>query len=216
MAWSESALWMCPSCGTSNVEGTRYCERCHLPLVPPPPPTSHPAGISGPAPPSAVAPPPRRRSSRSARGTRFLPIWVAVAVIVVIAASLVFLHRADPGVLGSPLAAPPAAPSNSSSFTVHVTDIEYEPARCWANSTEAGFSVTGGTVATVTLPLANTGTQTCVVNAASALTNGFSIASENTPLSVPPSKAGSLSLRIQTPNFDVDQPLVLSLAVSEI
>jgi hypothetical protein len=216
VAWSESALWMCPNCGTSNVEGTRYCERCNLPLVPPPPTAR--ANSIPPVPIQVIPPPPafRRRPSRRGGGVRRTTVLaILLVVVVLVIASLALLAHFDPAAFSAPapsVAAP--APANTTNFTVKVLQITYHISGCWANMTTAGTTVSGGSQFTAKLPLTNSGTKTCVVDAASSATNGFAVANSNTPLSVPPAQAGTLRLTIQTPDFDVDQDLTIALTVS--
>jgi hypothetical protein len=125
--------------------------------------------------------------------------------------------RLDPSIF-SPAPPPPnpRAPGNLSSYNVTVTKIVYTISACWANTTMPGTTVRGGTLFVANLPLRNTGTTTCIVNAATATTRGFSIPGQNTPLSVPPGQAATLTLSIQAPNFQVNQPLAISLTVQVV
>jgi hypothetical protein len=218
MAWSESALWMCPSCGTSNVEGTRYCERCNLPLVPPPPsataPATGPVGVR----PAPVPPPSRRRPSRGARGVRrTTAVVVLLVLVIVVIASLAAVAKYDPGVFSpNAPAAAAAPPANQSNFTVRILSVAYTISTCFGNTTGPGATVTGGTSLNLNLGLTNSGVRTCVVNAASVTTNGFAITRSNTPLTIPPSQKGTLQLTLQTPNVDVNQDVSISLTVSTL
>jgi hypothetical protein len=214
MAWSESALWMCPSCGTSNVQGTRYCERCRLPLVPPPPPLSVPVN-SSPAPATPPAVPSsldRRRKARRRSG--YGPLWFAIGVVAVLVLAVILLGRFAPQSVRLP--GPPAPGNNTSQYSVVVLSVLYQPNACWNDSSGPGFHVPGGAPVEAKLSLSNSMTFTCVVNVASAQTSGFSIASQNTPLEILPHQSGTLNLTIQTPNFDVDQSIIIGLTVSEL
>jgi hypothetical protein len=216
MVWSESALWMCPNCGTSNVEGTRYCERCNLPLVPPPP--TVPAKPTSPASTQTFSPPPqtRRRTSRRNRGIARKTVLAVVLVVVIgVIASLALVAHFDPAAFSAPspsIATPP--PANKTNYTVSVTQINYYPSSCWANTSGSGVTVSSGSQFSTSLSLKNTGTKTCVVSGASVTTNGFSIADSNVPLNLPPGQSGSLHLTIQTPNFEVRQSIGIDLTVT--
>jgi hypothetical protein len=140
---------------------------------------------------------------------------VVVVLILLVVASLALVAKFDPSALSpsSPAVAPPP-PRNETNYTVKVLAIDYHPSACWANTSASGATVRGGSTFSTSLPLTNAGTKTCIVNAASTITQGFSVAQSNTPLTVPPGKSGTLQLTIQTPDFDADQDLLIALTVS--
>jgi hypothetical protein len=164
------------------------------------------------APPSQVRE--GRRPRRSRGITRRTGVLIAVLLVAMVIGSVLLLVRLDPGILSpAPSQSRPPTPSNSTHYTVAISRIVYAASSCWSNLTGPGTTVSGGAQFATSLALKNTGIRTCVVNAASATTMGFSIPRENTPLSVPPGQSATLDLSIQTPNFDVDQALSVTLTV---
>jgi hypothetical protein len=142
---------------------------------------------------------------------------MAIALVVVIVASLALVLKFDPSIFSSappPVPAPPA--NDTSKFTVSISKIDYTATACWSDRTGPGTTVPGGSRFEADLSLSNAGVRTCVVNAASVTTNGFAIAQQNTPLSVPPGQTGTLRLTIQAPNFDVHQALAITLTVQQL
>jgi len=105
-------------------------------------------------------------------------------------------------------------PPNASQDNVRVTSILYLPSNCWANESTPGFFVPNGTQVQKTVELFNHGTKTCVVDIANMESNGFGIADQNTPLSVPPGTAGNLTLTFQTPDFYTNTGIIVGLSVS--
>jgi hypothetical protein len=144
---------------------------------------------------------------------RLLPVWIAVAVVVVLAGAVYYfddgLH--SPNVTIPSSSPPPPPPSN---FTVTATSVVYQPNACWTQFTGPGFTTHGGGTVNLRFKLANPTASTCVVNAASAVTRGFSLDDQNTPLTVLPLGDGQLNLTVQAPYFDVDQAIQIDLTVS--
>jgi zinc-ribbon domain len=202
MAWSESALWMCPSCGTSNVEGTRYCERCGLPLVPPPPmgpalPVQPPV-VRPTASPTTARPGSRREHVRRPMGRRRALAIVGVAVIaaVLLLAGVWFvlgIHVAQPT---TPIAPPPVS---SSQANVSVEQVSFNPPLCLNSANIRGGVVPSGDPLTTKVALYASGTVSCEVTTASSLTNGFQVIGSNMPVIVRPSAPGNLTITLSTP-----------------
>ena len=140
---------------------------------------------------------------------------ILLAVVIGVIALLVLVAHFDPAVFSHPspaVAVPP--PVNKTNYTVSVSQINYYPSACWANTSGSGVTVSSGSQFSTSLPLKNTGTKTCVVSGASVTTNGFAIANSNVPLNLPPGQSGTLRLTIQTPNFEVRQSIGIDLTVT--
>ncbi|MCI4326219.1 MAG: hypothetical protein L3K16_01070 [Thermoplasmata archaeon] len=217
MAWSESAYWMCPNCGTSNVEGTRNCEHCSRPLIPPPPPL--PGTFSAPPPP----PPPLSTAASWAaaspstplrrRRLRYWPVVLVVGLVVALGLGIYAINlELAPATAPQTPATPPA--DNATNPTVQVNAIEFEPNSCLPEFGGSGFKVYGGADGTTSTTVSNTGTSSCVIVRATADSTGFSVVSDNAPLTVAAGGSATFTLKIQTPDSTFSGTLDVNLDVT--
>lgn len=139
---------------------------------------------------------------------------VGAAAVVVIAVLALLIHfgyanqpRVNPGGDAGP-------PGNASQFNVTVTSIDYRPSTCVANTTSSGTTVPGGSSFRTFVVLSDATSSSCEVVGVTALTMGFAVRGSNTPLVLTPGAETNLNLTIQTPDFEVNQAIVISLTVT--
>jgi hypothetical protein len=139
-----------------------------------------------------------------------LVVGLVVALAVGIYAINVELARAT-----APKApAGPTPPGNSTPPTVQVTGIEFEPNSCLPAFGGSGFKVYGGATSSVSTTITNDGPSSCVIVRATADSTGFSVASDNFPVTVPAGGTGTVSVTIQTPDASFSGVLDVNLDVT--
>lgn len=133
-----------------------------------------------------------------------IAVVVIVVVLVVVASVLYFL------VLAANVTHPTVG-------DVDITEVYVDPTACWDDTSSAGgvFNEQVDFTDTVTLTNPSDGPASCQVYAVDIVTDGFTIVSDNAPVTVDAGTTQTLTVVLQTPDYAYTGTMTLELYVSE-